>query len=50
MRKVNEDLRRERTTCTFNLEELTHFINDGAKNTERRKNLGILYNTINSLQ
>ena len=42
---VNDDLRKERTTCTFNTEELTNFIDGGAKNTDKRRTIGI-YNII----
>jgi len=42
---VNDDLRKERTTCTFNTEELTNFIDGGAKNTDKRRKIGI-YNII----
>uniref|UniRef100_A0A2S2PYQ1 Putative peroxisomal acyl-coenzyme A oxidase 1 n=1 Tax=Sipha flava TaxID=143950 RepID=A0A2S2PYQ1_9HEMI len=36
---INEDLRKERTTCTFNLEELTNFLDDGVENTKKRRKL-----------
>ncbi|KAE9532033.1 hypothetical protein AGLY_010235 [Aphis glycines] len=36
---VNDDLRKERTTCTFNTEELTNFIDGGAKNTDKRRTI-----------
>lgn len=39
-RTVNEDLRKERTTCTFNLEELTNYLDEGVENTEKRRKLG----------
>lgn len=37
---VNEDLRKERETCTFDLDELTNFLDGGAENTRRRRRLG----------
>lgn len=37
---INEDLLKERSTCTFNLEELTNFIDGGVKKTEKRRKLG----------
>jgi len=45
LQTVNDDLRKERTTCTFNKEELTNFIDGGAENTDKRRKLGI-YNII----
>lgn len=39
---INEDLWNERTTCTFKLEELTNFLDDGVENTKKRRQLGIL--------
>jgi len=39
--KVNEDLHKEREMCTFNLEELTNFLDNGVKNTEKRRKLGM---------
>lgn len=48
MQTVNEDLRKERSTCTFDLEELTNFLDDGAENTEKRRNFGINYNSKNT--
>jgi hypothetical protein len=38
---VNDDLRKERTTCTFNTEELTNFIDGGAEYTDKRRQIGI---------
>lgn len=38
----NEDLLKERTACTFKLEELTNFLDDGVENTEKRRKLGKL--------
>ena len=38
--KVNSDLQKERNTCTFKIEELTHLLDDGATFTERRRDLG----------
>lgn len=47
LQTVNEDLRNERTKCTFNQEELTNFIDGGAENTDMRRNIGTyLYNII----
>ncbi|XP_072946829.1 acyl-coenzyme A oxidase 1-like [Epargyreus clarus] len=37
--KVNEDLQKERSKCTFNTEELTNFLDGGAQNAERRRKL-----------
>lgn len=50
--KVNEDLQKEREMCTFNLEELTNFLDDGVKNTEKRRKLGmyILYTVTHYLR
>lgn len=39
-RTVNDDLRKERTTCTFKLEELTNYLDEGVENTEKRRKLG----------
>jgi len=38
---VNKDLEKERMTCTFKLEELTNFLDNGAENTDKRRKLGI---------
>nr|XP_032529066.1 probable peroxisomal acyl-coenzyme A oxidase 1 [Danaus plexippus plexippus] len=35
----NEDLRKERAKCTFNIEELTYLLDDGYENTRRRRDL-----------
>lgn len=43
--KVNEDLIKERAKCTFDVEELTHFLDDGEEQTKRRRTLG-KYSTI----
>lgn len=40
--KVNEDLQKEREKCTFNIEELTHFLDGGADKTFNRRKLGLL--------
>jgi len=40
LQTVNEDLRKERTTCTFDQEELTNFIDGGVENTEKRRKIG----------
>jgi len=39
--KVNEDLRKERLKCTFNTEELTHFLDGDANKTLSRRKLGL---------
>ncbi|KAL5236415.1 hypothetical protein ACI65C_003825 [Semiaphis heraclei] len=36
---VNEDLRNERTKCTFNQEELTNFIDGGVEYTDNRRKI-----------
>lgn len=38
---VNVDLQKERDKCTFNIEELTHFLDGGVQNTKNRKQLGL---------
>lgn len=38
---VNEDLRKEREKCTFNIEELTNFLDGGVNMTIRRRKLGM---------
>ena len=40
MGKVNEDLVRERAKCTFNVEELTYFLDGGKDKTLERKERG----------
>ncbi|XP_053611180.1 probable peroxisomal acyl-coenzyme A oxidase 1 [Plodia interpunctella] len=35
--KVNTDLAKERAKCDFNVEELTHYLDEGADQTRRRK-------------
>jgi len=42
--KVNEDLRKERLKCTFNTEELTHFLDGDANKTLNRRKLGLWLN------
>ena len=37
---VNADLARERKSASFNVQELTHFIDGGSDRTKRRKELG----------
>ncbi|CAH0724578.1 unnamed protein product, partial [Brenthis ino] len=37
MTKINEDLQRERANCTFNIQELTNFIDGGPDKTKERK-------------
>ncbi|XP_075992747.1 acyl-coenzyme A oxidase 1-like [Anticarsia gemmatalis] len=37
MSGINEDLLKERSKCTFNVEELTHFLDGGKENTLKRK-------------
>lgn len=38
--KVNIDLQNERNKCTFNVEELTNFLDEGPQNTKYRRELG----------
>lgn len=38
---VNVDLQKEREKCTFNVEELTNFLDGGAKKTLSRRKLGM---------
>lgn len=40
-RTVNADLQREREKCTFNVEELTNFLDGDAKQTMIRRKLGL---------
>ena len=40
LKPVNADLAREREKATFNVQELTHFIDGGPERTKRRKELG----------
>ncbi len=35
-----EDIARERRKCTFNIKELTHYLDGGVQKTEQRKALG----------
>ncbi|XP_045447152.1 probable peroxisomal acyl-coenzyme A oxidase 1 [Melitaea cinxia] len=37
--KVNIDLQNERNKCTFNVEELTNFLDEGPQNTKNRREL-----------
>lgn len=37
---INDDLRKERTMCTFNLEELTNLLDDGVEKTKQRREIG----------
>lgn len=37
---MNEDLKGERKKCSFNVEELTNFLDGGANFTESRRNMG----------
>lgn len=37
---MNEDLRRERASATFNPELLTHILDGGPENTRRRREIG----------
>ncbi|CAH2102902.1 unnamed protein product [Euphydryas editha] len=37
--KVNTDLQNERDKCTFNVEELTNFLDEGSHNTKSRREL-----------
>jgi hypothetical protein len=38
--KVNSDLENERRKCTFNIIELTNFLDGGAEKTKARRELG----------
>lgn len=38
----NEDLQKERDKCTFDVTELTHFLDGGPEKTKERKELGKL--------
>jgi len=40
LKPVNADLAQEREKATFNVQELTHFIDGGPERTKRRKELG----------
>lgn len=40
MNKVNKDLLQERSKCTFNVEELIHFLDGGEEMTLERKRRG----------
>lgn len=40
---INEDLQKERKTYTFNLEELTNFLDGGVEQTKKRRKLGKYY-------
>lgn len=40
MSKVNEDLIKERAKCTFNVAELTYFLDGGRDKTMERKERG----------
>ena len=40
MSKINVDLQRERAKCTFNIEELTTFMDGGPQQTKERKESG----------
>ncbi|XP_047520371.1 probable peroxisomal acyl-coenzyme A oxidase 1 [Pieris napi] len=37
--KINPDLQKERSTCTFNIEELTNLLDTGAEHTAKRRAL-----------
>lgn len=37
---VNGDLRKERTTCTFDVEELTYILDGGAEITDKKRKFG----------
>lgn len=41
--KVNTDLQKERDTCTFNIEELTNYLDGGVNNTEQRRKIGTYF-------
>lgn len=38
---VNVDLKKERERCTFNIEELTNFLDGGVNKTLDRRKLGL---------
>lgn len=38
----NEDLQKERDKCTFDITELTHFLDGGPEKTKERKEIGKL--------
>lgn len=38
--KINPDLVKERKTCTFDVQELTHLLDGGAEKTAERKSRG----------
>lgn len=40
--KINEDLLKERKKCSFNVQELTNYLDGGADATENRRQLGKL--------
>lgn len=41
-RSVNLDLQKEREKCTFNIEELTNFLDGGVDKTLNRRKIGLL--------
>ena len=43
LKDVNADLVRERKSASFNVQELTHFIDGGPDRTKRRKELGKIF-------
>ena len=38
--KINQDIQRERQKCTFNVKELTNYLDGGSDKTIERKTLG----------
>lgn len=40
MPKINDDLLKERAKCTFNVEELTTFMDGGPQKTKERRDSG----------
>lgn len=40
--KINEDLLRERTKCSFKISDVTHILDGGQENTVKRKQIGKL--------
>ena len=44
---VNPDLQKERDTCSFDIQELTHILDGGVEKTKRRRELGAFYHLCN---
>lgn len=45
--KCIEDIKNERKKCTFNIQELTNYLDGGAEKTKERKHLGNLFYMFN---